>query len=284
MVISRNFFFLYSDPEIQFKQSRRTTRASTRNNSPSLTLKIKKKHTKQRPAAATNPTTVAPPKRPRLSRSRKSSINCPLCSEVTEDLTQHLSLSHFKSKFLKLLPSQPPYKCPKCALLFNDKDYSGGSAQDGLIIHYGGYHKLNDKFLEEELKKLKMVKNGLSKNKKPQQASQTTTSSPAAPRRGRSKKISLQPPPSPDSRVECDLCGTLVSNLKDHAFEDHFKEEILASLPRSPPFRCPKCSSTKYDNLDRRVVLEYYTASSRSKKSTFNFLSLIQVHVLGLTF
>jgi hypothetical protein len=50
-------------------------------------------------------------------RTRKSSMieSCQLCSDMVEDLSRHLSLNHFKSKLVKLLPSQSPFKCPKCA-------------------------------------------------------------------------------------------------------------------------------------------------------------------------
>ena len=273
-----------SDPEIQFKQSRRTTRAtraSARNNSPQ-TLKKKQqrnntkinKNKKQNTAAAknSNSTTSVASKRPRLSR--KSSISCSLCTEVVEDLGQHLSLTHFKTKLLKLLPSdQHSFKCPKCALVFNDKD--GG--QEGLLTHFGSYHKLNDKFLEEESMKLKNKNSTNNGHKRPpgrpprgRPSKGATTAvevipSPASPSLSRRSKrttaaVEVIPSPSspslcpssPDSRIECKLCGSRVHNLNDHAFEDHFKEEVMVLLPKSAPFGCPRCP-TKCDALNSLI-------------------------------
>ena len=271
-----------SDPEIQFKQSRRTTRAtraSARNNSPQTLKKKQQRNTKinknkkQNTAAKnSNSTTSVASKRPRLSR--KSSISCSLCTEVVEDLGQHLSLTHFKTKLLKLLPSdQHSFKCPKCALVFNDKD--GG--QEGLLTHFGSYHKLNDKFLEEESMKLKNKNSTNNGHKRPpgrpprgRPSKGATTAvevipSPASPNLSRRSKrttaaVEVIPSPSspslcpssPDSRIECKLCGSRVHNLNDHAFEDHFKEEVMVLLPKSAPFGCPRCP-TKCDALNSLI-------------------------------
>merc|ERR1739838_327454 len=95
-------------------------------------------------------------------RTRKSSMieSCQLCSDMVEDLSRHLSLNHFKSKLVKLLPSQSPFKCPKCA--------SVESSHDNLISHYGGQHKLNERYLDEELssKTVSSTSSSTSKDKK----------------------------------------------------------------------------------------------------------------------
>ena len=287
--------------------SARSTRASRRNSSPvtsspapARTLSpapIEKRRGRGRPrkfdatlnsappasnsptpsAAAATPTAAS--KRPRLissnsNNSQKSSsniTNCLLCSEVTEDLGRHLALTHFKAKLLKVLPVQPPFKCPKCSLAFSNKD--GG--QDGLIVHYGSYHNLNDKYLEDDLK-LKPTNNG-HKQQPPRRSRRTTTTTTSAISNAtggepNSPSSSGMCPPSPDSRVECKLCGTKVSNLNDHAFEEHFKEDVLASLPRSSPFYCPRCSN-RYDTLEGLVkhfvkdheILETYLAKGLAK-------------------
>ena len=227
------------------------------------------------PTASMTSSTTAP-KRPRLvssnsNNSQKSSsntTNCLLCSEVTEDLGRHLALTHFKAKLLKVLPVQPPFKCPKCSLAFSKQD--GG--QDGLIVHYGSYHNLNDKYLEDDLK-LKPTNNG-HKQQTPRRSrrSTTTTTSAISNATGEPNSPSSGMCPSPDSRVECKLCGTKVSNLNDHAFEEHFKEDVLASLPRSSPFYCPRCSN-RYDTLEGLVkhfvkdheILETYLAKGLAK-------------------
>ena len=298
-----------SDHEVQFKskKSRRTpasssarsTRASRRNSSPVTSspapmrtlspAPTEKRRGRGRPrkyggtinaAASNSPTpSAATPisKRPRLtstnSNSQKSSsniTNCLLCSEVTEDLGRHLALTHFKAKLLKVLPIQPPFKCPKCSLAFSNKD--GG--QDGLIVHYGSYHNLNDKYLEDDLK-LKPTNNG-HKQQPPRRSRRTTTTTSSTTAMSNATGEPNSPSsgmcPSPDSRVECKLCGTKVSNLNDHAFEEHFKEDVLASLPRSSPFYCPRCSN-RYDNLEGLVkhfvkdheILETYLAKGLAK-------------------
>ena len=142
---------------------------------------------------------------------RKASITCQLCSEKVDDISLHLSLSHFKPRLTKLLPSRPPFKCPKCA--------SVEDSHDGLIAHYGGQHKLNDRYLDEELKKL--VTNGSKSN------------SPAP-------KVS-------SSSIECKLCNVSLveTQLKEHGLEAHFKDEILARLPKTPPFTCPQCVASR---------------------------------------
>ena len=109
------------DAEIQFKQ-RRTTRSSTVKNKRITTkTKIDNKVSRIRRGSPLNK------KVPRngSSNSQKSSIStCQLCHEPlsNEELNRHLSLTHFKSKLAKLLPSEKPYKCPKCSSIEENHD------------------------------------------------------------------------------------------------------------------------------------------------------------------
>lgn len=141
------------DVEISFK-TRRTTRSSSARNSKAKTKKKEVKIPQNKKIRRGSP----------LQRSRKSSISCSLCNESVEDLSRHLSLSHFKSKLSKLLPSLPPFKCPKCSAHEENRD--------NLICHYGGHHKLNDRYLTEELKS--QLSNGTARNGSPKPSKRTT--------------------------------------------------------------------------------------------------------------
>ena len=134
------------DEEIQFKQRRssRTTRSSTVKNKRIKTkTKIDNKANSRRIRRGSPLNKKVP--RNGSSNSQKSSIStCQLCHEAlsNEELNRHLSLTHFKSKLAKLLPSEKPYKCPKCSSIEEN--------HDNLIAHYGGQHHLNDRYLEQE--------------------------------------------------------------------------------------------------------------------------------------
>lgn len=223
------------DTEIEFKNSpRRTTRSSVQQAAAAKKAKkqpaVKRQPVKKAAAAAKNGKKKAT-STANVKKSRKSSISCQLCSEVvSSDLDLHLSLKHFKSKLAKLLPSQPPYKCPKCASAFSDSDL------DGLIAHYGGHHGLNDKFLDEEIRQ--KVNNGSS----------------GGQRRSTRSLRSVSRSSSSDSLFECKMCHVTLADLaslKDHGLEVHFKEEILSGLSRSQPFSCPnpRCSS-QFDDFE----------------------------------
>ena len=96
------------DAEIQFKQRRTTRSASQR------ITKSKQKVNKASNSRIRRGSPITSSKRPQRNQ-KKSSISCELCNEVIDDLSRHLSLAHFKSKLAKLLPSEKPFKCPKCS-------------------------------------------------------------------------------------------------------------------------------------------------------------------------
>ena len=141
----------------------------------------------------------------------------------------------------------------------------------------------NDQYVEEELKR----KKGTSEAS-PNNGAATNNNSnkrPPPPSRRSRRTTSKQPSSasstlgtSPgDSRVECKLCGTRVSDLKDHAFEDHFKEEVMASLPSNRPFECPKCE-VEFESLenltkhfvDDHDVMETYLIENKMKTELQN--------------
>ena len=137
------------DPEVSFTKkkpsnSRRTTRQATRsstrkNDQSTSSSKNRKEKLKKSTSRGKNNSSPAPVEKnssnrrirrgsplaslktseavTKPKRTRKSSMieSCQLCSDMVEDLSRHLSLNHFKSKLVKLLPSQSPFKCPKCA-------------------------------------------------------------------------------------------------------------------------------------------------------------------------
>ena len=289
------------DPEVSFTKkkpsnSRRTTRqatrSSTRKNDQSSSSKHRKEKQKKSTSRGKNNSSPAPVEKnssnradrrirrgspaslktsevTKPKRTRKSSMieSCQLCSDMVEDLSRHLSLNHFKSKLVKLLPSQSPFKCPKCA--------SVESSHDNLISHYGGQHKLNERYLDEELSSKTVSSTTPSKDKKtngtrprsrpssgtPTRSTRRSSGTPTLSTR-RSARNTRSSSVDSNSQIEvivdCKLCGKanlLESQLKDHAVEVHFKEEILAPLPRSPPFRCPKCPSkstnSNFDSFDQ---------------------------------
>ena len=291
------------DPEVSFTKkkpsnSRRTTRQATRSktrkNDQSSSSKHRKEKQKKSTSRGRNNSSPAPVEKKssnrvdrrirrgspaslktlevtKPKRTRKSSMieSCQLCSDMVEDLSRHLSLNHFKSKLVKLLPSQSPFKCPKCA--------SVESSHDNLISHYGGQHKLNDRYLDEELnsKTVSSTTSSASKDKKTNGTRPRSRPSSGTPTRNtrrssgtptlstrRSARNTRSSSVDSNSQIEvivdCKLCGKanlLESQLKDHAVDVHFKEEILAPLPRSPPFRCPKCpsrsSNSNFDSFDQ---------------------------------
>ena len=176
-----------SDPEIEFKTSpkksspsKRSTRSSGRRNDPSPKKKssrttssrsekqpLKKRksgpgrghdhdhnsrssRSKSRKSTSPLPNSSSRKSSNSKSSSRRSKSSkkaCQICEAKVDDLPRHLSLDHFKSNLIKLLPSQPPFKCPKCNVC--------ETSQKDLICHYGGKHKLNDRYLEEEMSKIK---------------------------------------------------------------------------------------------------------------------------------
>merc|ERR1712051_981875 len=277
------------DPEVSFTKkkpsnSRRTTRQATRSktrkNDQSSSSKHRKEKQKKSTSRGRNNSSPAPVEKnssnrvdrrirrgspaslktlevTKPKRTRKSSMieSCQLCSDMVEDLSRHLSLN--------------PFKCPKCA--------SVESSHDNLISHYGGQHKLNDRYLDEELnsKTVSSSTSSASKEKKtngtrprsrptsgtPTRSTRRSSGTPTLSTR-RSARNTRSSSVDSNSQIEvivdCKLCGKanlLESQLKDHAVDVHVKEEILAPLPRSPPFRCPKCptrsSNSNFDSFDQ---------------------------------
>jgi hypothetical protein len=210
-----------NDDIVVISQSKRTTRSSSASKTRSSLQK----------SSNSNLRTRRPQRGGSGSLHNKSSskIKCTLCSDSVADLGDHLALVHFRAKLAKLLPSQPPFKCPKCAFCED--------GLDSLISHYGAEHKLNERFVEEELKSASKKVNGGQQQQQPRRSSRMRTSS-----------IELL---DDNLMTECKLCGAnvLKTSLKEHGFDDHFKEEILRPLPRSLPFSCPKCS-VKCDDFD----------------------------------
>lgn len=116
------------DPEIQFKQ-RRTTRSATQKNK-RIKTKTNQNNTNKANGRIRRGSPLNKRNPPRNgsnsnASNKKSSIStCQLCDEAlsSEELGRHLSLTHFKSKLAKLLPSEKPYKCPKCSSIEENHD------------------------------------------------------------------------------------------------------------------------------------------------------------------
>ena len=274
-----------SDPEIQFKKStsttttsspsttrrrqRRTTRASSknsssrnssRNNSP-LTLSKPNTNTSAMSASATSPAPVKrgrgrPPKNPNAVQASLAAKAANANDPATITTTSSSSPSNTKR----------PRISRKSSITESEN--------------------VNDQYVEEELKRKKgTFESAASPNKNAAATNNNSNKRPAPPSRRSRRTTSKQPSSasstlgtSPgDSRVECKLCGTRVSDLKDHAFEDHFKEEVMASLPSNRPFECPKCED-EFDSLenltkhfvDDHDVMEAYLIENKMKTELQN--------------
>ena len=277
-----------SDPEIQFKKStsttttsspsatrrrqRRTTRASSknsssrnssRNNSP-LTLNKPNANTSAMsgtPASAASPAPVKrgrgrPPKNPNAVQASLAAKAANANELATISTTSTTSPSNTKR----------PRISRKSSITESEN--------------------VNDQYVEEELNRKKSTSEAAaSPNKNAVATNNNSNKRPAPPSRRSRRTTSKQPSSasstlgtSPgDSRVECKLCGTRVSDLKDHAFEDHFKEEVMASLPSNRPFECPKCED-EFDSLetltkhfvDDHDVMEAYLIENKMKTELQN--------------
>ncbi len=258
------------DPEIEFKTQRRTTRSATSSRGNKRGRPRKSEGTREQPSrnsprirrgspAMKSASQNSKPKSQKQNGSknrRKSSITCQLCSEVLdEDLSRHLSLVHFRTKLAKLLPSMPPYKCPKCA--------SSQDSHDDLISHYGGQHKLNDRYLSEELK--------LNANSGLRRSSRTTTRSSSVDSNSRSESHNSDH--ANNGVITIDDSDSSEQNSDDNSdddFEENGGEENDVDETKPPAaWLTPK--PTSYNEFINQVKSLLVTKDGRSAHAVDDF-------------
>ena len=188
--------------------------------------------------------------------------------------TAHLSDGHFQAELDHELPSNSPFKCPKCPYLGNDIR--------ALRVHFGVRHKavlnhLANKLgvtlqkLKQDIKKTNIINKKSStstNNKRPAIGNSGSNNSAASVQKlvktqlSKSQQPQQQPQqqaPSTSSAVSfsCRFCNLKFKSESDYTkhIVMHLKHVLNSQLPNAEPFQCPKCNLVT--NQQSNLLLHY---------------------------
>ena len=180
-------------------------------------------------------------------------VVCKLCQQsftAHRYLYTHLSDSHFHAELDQELPSQSPWKCPKCPYLGNDLR--------ALRVHFGVRHKA---VLNHLANKLGVSAHSLKKEmKKTKKTNKLPV--PASAQQQQQQQLQQQkqqqPKNQPQQMTMCRFCSMQMSET-DHAkhIVMHLKTVLSTQLPYAEPFKCPKCDLVTNQHIS--LVLHYGT-------------------------
>jgi hypothetical protein len=147
---------------------------------------------------------------------------CKICKVEHDSMAsyqRHLIKVHFKNTLLNYCPKAKPFVCPNEGCKIERRD------RFNLLMHFGGCQRKVWKILEEMPEDSIEHLNDASKSK-------------------------------------CRLCGKFFTSARymwGHLGEDHFQAEMDAELPKTAPWKCPKCPlENAYSGMDLRSLRIHY--------------------------
>lgn len=147
---------------------------------------------------------------------------CKICKVEHDSIAsyqRHLIKVHFKTALLNDCPKMKPFVCPNEGCEIERRD------RFNLLMHYGGCQRKVWKILEETPEGSVENLNDTSKSK-------------------------------------CRICGKYFTSPRymwGHMGEEHFRTELDSDLPKTAPWKCPKCpADNQYTGSDLRTLRIHY--------------------------
>ena len=167
-----------------------------------------------------------------LDESSKS--KCKICGKYFTSaryMWTHMGDEHFEKELNAELPTQPPWKCPKCP---QDTAYTGSDLRT-LRVHYGTRHKAVMPHL-------------------------------AAKMNIPLKDLQAEFRPANETGKTCQFCHKSFFNQMDFLKHSllHVRKRVYQDLPETEPFLCPRCPFTGNNTLSGQTIhIRFFTGNTR---------------------